>query len=73
MHSEEFRIPQIENQAPALNGQSYRHRQIYRRVEMSKALRHDDGKVVSVRLGLIVADICLNVFRTSWPVRVLSQ
>jgi hypothetical protein len=31
------------------------------RVEIAKALRHDDGKVVSANIGLIVADIRLNV------------
>src|SRR4029077_16859209 len=35
------------------------------RVEMTKALRHNDGYVISASIGLIVPDILLNVDRAA--------
>ena len=68
MSGEEFWAPEIENNASALSQavrQPPEQIAVRRCVEMTKALRHDDGEVVGANIGLIVADICLNVARAA--------
>ena len=62
--NEEVRVPQIKNN-PAVFSHTYpqssKEITIRRRVEISKTLRHYDGKIVFGASRLIVPDICVDV------------
>ncbi len=65
---EEIRVPEIENNATAPSHaccQSPEQIAVQRRVEVTKALRHHNRKIVSTSIRLIVANIRLNVARAA--------